>query len=148
MNAARIKPSHLNVYRLGEVMVVGAERRPNYPLRLVSVGFVKSSNLSEPVLTDRGRAAWVKDISIQVLPQEWERNMACLYVAFQKAGVQTLHVNTFNNQVVFATRPKWAEKDAQRQFKLYLAHVHTFLTYIIKLQRQRPSLPRKIGFIS
>lgn len=131
MNAARVKPSLLNVYRLGEVMVVGSPRRPNFPLRLVTTGFVKFSSLAEPVLTDRGRPAYVKEIGIQVVSQEWERNMACLYDAFHRAGVETLHVGTFFNQIVFSTRPKFADKDSQREFESYLTHVHDFLTYII-----------------
>lgn len=116
MNAARVKPSLLNVYKLNEVMVVAAEQRPNFPLRFGSLGFVRFSHLSEPVASDRGgRACVVKEIGIQVVSQEWERQMSCLYEAFHRAGVNTLQISTFRERVVFATRPTFTEQDSERK---------------------------------
>ena len=114
-------------------MVVAAERRPNVPLRLVTTGFVKFSSLAETLLTDRGRPAVVKEIRIQVVSQEWERNMACLYSAFRRAGVETLQVGTFFNQIVFSTRPKFTGKDSEGMFKSYLVHVHNFFSNLYNI---------------
>ncbi|TDL23574.1 hypothetical protein BD410DRAFT_802400 [Rickenella mellea] len=137
MNAARVKPSLLNVYKLNEVMVVAAEQRPNFPLHFGSLGFVRFSHLSEPVASDRGgRAYVVKEIGIQVVSQEWERQMSCLYEAFHRAGVNTLQISTFRERVVFATRPTFTEQDSEPSKK---APGFAKKNWVHKLQKSKVS---------
>ncbi|TDL14383.1 hypothetical protein BD410DRAFT_846076 [Rickenella mellea] len=96
MNAARINPSLLSIYKAGEAMVVSAAGNPNRPLKFLTTGFVEFAHVKDPVMTTRGEKHAV----------EWERKMGSLYHAFNRAGVHILQLNTYSTNAIFATRPK------------------------------------------
>ncbi|TDL13585.1 hypothetical protein BD410DRAFT_810421 [Rickenella mellea] len=108
MNAARIEPEKLTSFSLQDIRVVSAADYPNKAVKLWSVGSVTASSLSKTMETSVGKGT-LKEIAVQVIPVEWERNMACLYQAMEKSGtISGLVVNTYGGCIRFNTRIVYA----------------------------------------